>query len=95
MSHVFVARGRTLATEGTAICSGLGTRGPLAVSRLDRIVQQQPVAAAHHFQPIVDETANLIFARVAFPILFRSSESEQDFGDGAIALAALVRIERP
>lgn len=57
-------------------------------------MQQQAVAVAHHFQPVADETADLIFARVGFPIFFRAVKAEQDFGDGAVALAALVRVER-
>lgn len=64
-----------------------------ASTRLDRIVQQDAIAAVHHFQPVADEAANLIFARVAFPVLFRSTKAEQDFGYRAIALAALMRIE--
>jgi len=57
-------------------------------------MQQQPIATAHHFQPIADEAANAIFARIAFPIHFRSKESEQNFGNAAIALAALMCIQR-
>lgn len=66
----------------------------LVWSRLDRIVQQHPIAAEHHSHAVAGEPANLILARVAFPILFRSPEAEQDFSDAAIALAALARVER-
>ena len=67
---------------------------PSKPASLDWIKKQQPIAAPHHFQAIADETANLILARIAFPILFRSMEAEQDFGDGAVTLPALVRVER-
>lgn len=64
------------------------------VIRFDGIVQQETIAAAHHLDAVSDEAAGLVLARVDFPILFRASESEQHFGDGAVAFTAQACVER-
>lgn len=64
--------------------------GPL----FDGIVQQETIAAAHHLDAVGDEAAGLVLACVDFPILLRAAESEQHFGDGAVAFAAQAGVER-
>lgn len=66
----------------------LRLRHPSAFARLDRVMQQEAVAAPHHLQAVGNETASLVLARIDFEILFRSPETEQDFGNRAIALVA-------
>lgn len=61
---------------------------------LDRIVQQESITAAHHLDAVGDQAASLVLARVDLEILLGAAKAEQDFGDGAIALAAKASIQR-
>lgn len=64
------------------------------LARLDRVVKQQTIAAPHHPDPMLDQPARLVLARVVLKIFFRPAKAEQDLGNGAIALAAQFRVER-
>lgn len=66
----------------------------LFAGRLDRIVQQQPVAAAHHLDPMRDKAASLVLAWIDLEILLAAAKSEQDFGNAAIAFPAKAGVER-
>ena len=55
---------------------------------LDRIVQQEPITAAHHLDAVGDKAASLVLARIDLEILLGAAEVEQDFGNGAIAFTA-------
>ena len=57
-------------------------------------MQQQPIAAAHHLDPVSDKATSLIFAWVTLEILFSAAEAKQNFGDGSVAFAAQARVER-
>lgn len=65
----------------------------LVVRRLDRIVQQQPITAAHHLDAVGDKAASLVLARIDFKILLAAVKTEQDFGDRAVAFAAKAGIQ--
>jgi len=49
-------------------------------------VEQQAIAAAHHFDAVRDQAAGFVLARIALEIVLGAVKSEQDFGYGAIAL---------
>ena len=66
----------------------------LSLADFDRIVQQEPIAAAHHPDAMRDEATRLVLARVTFKILLGAAETEQDFRDSSVALASQVRIQR-
>lgn len=57
-------------------------------------MQQQPIATPHHLDAMGDKTAGFVLARIDLEILFGAVEAEQDFGDGAVALAAQAGVER-
>ena len=57
-------------------------------------MQQEPVAAAHHPDAMGDEATRLVLARIALEILLCAPKAKQDFGNGAVALAAQPGIER-
>lgn len=82
-----------LCSGGTPACNRDQARN-LPARWLDRIVQQEPVAALHHLEAVDDKATDLVLARVAFPILLAAPEPKQDFGNGAIAFATLPGVER-
>ena len=61
---------------------------------LDRIVQQEPITAAHHLDAVGDKAASLVLARIDLEILLGAAEVEQDFGNGAIAFTAQAGVQR-
>src|SRR5690606_27845247 len=61
---------------------------------LDRIMEQQAIAPAHHLDAVRDQAAGFVLARIALEILLRAAKAEQDFSDGAIAFAAQPRVKR-
>src|SRR5690606_16601559 len=60
----------------------------------DRIVKQQAIAAPHHLDTVRDQAAGFILAGVVLEILLGAAKAEQDFGDGAIALATQPGVKR-
>lgn len=66
----------------------------LPLAGLNRVVKQEAVAAAHHFDAMGDKATGLVLAWIDFPILLGPAKAEQDFGDGAIALSPQAGVER-
>ncbi|SBW13907.1 hypothetical protein BR10RB9215_C10723 [Brucella sp. 10RB9215] len=57
-------------------------------------MQQEAVAASHHFQAVRDQSPGLVLPGIDFPILLGPAKAEQHFGDGAIAFAPQASVER-
>ena len=81
-------------TIDTATVETTLTARTLSWLNLDRIVQQKPIAAAHHPDAMSHEATRPVLPRVALEVFLRAAKSEQPFGDGSIALALQARIKR-
>ena len=58
-------------------------------------MQKQPIASAHHPDAVGNKTTCLVLARISLEIFLVATEAEQDFGNGAIALALQPCVQRP
>lgn len=78
------------------ICSFAGAvrTKTLKPTGLDWVVQQQPIATAHHPDPVCDKTTCLVLARINLEIFLVTAESQQTLSDGSIAFAVQPCIQR-
>ena len=57
-------------------------------------MEQQAIAAPHHLDAVRDQPAGLVLSRIVLKVFLCATKAEQDFGDGAIALAVQSGVER-